>query len=480
MNSIKKYFQLEEKNTSFNKEIIGGIIIFLSMFYIIAVQGNMVGAQIAKQTGMVGAISGIMIVTALTAAISSIFMGVYAKHPIALASGMGVNAYVAFTLILGGMDWQAAMSAVFMSGLIFILISVTPARSRIMKAIPDDLKKAISIGVGLFLLFVALINGGIIFDSNNGVSGTPVGLGNFLDPFVLISLISIFSIIILWILKVEGAVLIGMGIALLSGLIFSYSGWNTNMLIPDESGFLESLPGYQNFELTNYGESFDAVGKIFGGSVSALWDKDIVTSKNGTWLNPQWYLAIFILFLNDFFDTTGTLFGVNENMKEQGVETDEETNRKVLIVDAVGTTVGSIFGATNVTSFAETNAGIVYGARTGIAPIIVGLLFLISIPIIPFLQPLLTSSVTCGAIVLVGIMMASQLRNLNYDDIVVLISSVFTIMFMILSYSIGIGIVMGLVTYILLSLITGKGKEIDWLLYVISPVLIFFLISNYI
>lgn len=469
MNSIKKYFQMEERQTTFRKEIIGGLIIFLAMFYIVAVQGNMVGSMISGDVN--GAVAGIMIITAITAAVSSICMGVYAKHPIALASGMGVNAYVAFTLIAGGMAWEAAMAAVLMSGLLFIVISVTPARMKIMNAIPDDLKKAISIGVGLFLMFVALIDGGVIFDGNNGVSGTPVGLGNFLDPFVVISLISIFTIIILWILNIEGAVLIGMGVALVCGLIFSYSGWNTSMMAPDGTGFGVSLPGYKNFSMADYGQSFAAVGEIFGKSVTALGNK-----VDDTWANPQWYLAIFVLFLNDFFDTTGTLFGVNSNIESQGMEISNETNKKVLMVDAIGTTVGSIFGATNVTSFAETNAGVVYGARTGIAPIVVGILFLISIPVIPFLQPLLTSSVTCGAVVLIGIMMASQLKDLNYEDKVVLTASVFTIIFMILSYSIGVGIVMGLLTYLILQLITGKGKEVDWILYVISPILLIFLI----
>ncbi len=463
MNSIKKYFEIEERGSNFKKEIIGGIIIFLAMFYIVAVQGYMVGDAIAKTGGPDNAVAGVMIVTAITAGLTSIFMGTYAKHPVALASGMGVNAYIAYSLIFGGMPWEAALSAVLMSGIIFIIISATPARGKIINAIPDDIKKAISIGVGLFLMFVALVNGGII---NPNPGGTPVELGKFIDPFVILSLISIFTIIILWILKVEGAVLIGMIVTLVLGLVFSYSGWKTDLTYADSF-----LPGYQGFAMGDYGASFVAVGELFGKSISSLWNK-----ADATWANPTWYLAIFILFINDFFDTTGTLMGVNQNLEVQGVVPEEKYMKRALIVDALGTTVGSVFGSTNVTSFAETNAGVVYGARTGLAPVVVGILFLATIPVIPFLQPLLTPSVTCGAIVLIGVMMASQLKGLNYDDPVVTTASIFTIMFMIFSYSIGTGIVMGLLTYVLLMVVTGKFKEVDWMLYVLSPILLIFLL----
>ncbi len=448
------FFGLHQRGTSIKTEIIAGTIIFMSMFYIVGVQMSMLGMATGINAGSFG------IVTALAAGLTSILMGLYANHPGSLAPGMGVNAFVAFTLILGGgMDYQAALSAVLISGLIFILISVTPIRGRIMNAIPSDLKKSISIGVGLFLLFVALTDGGVI-DSQPIEDGTPTLLGDLKDPFVLLSLFGITLTIILWVLEVPAGILIGMATTMVVGVLISLTGWESSN--PDQ--LLPTL----SFNSADYAEAFVGVGDLIGGAFIGLGKVD------HTWANPTWYMAIFTLFLMDFFDTTGTLFGLNSQMGD--FEVDEETNRRVLIVDAIGTAGGAVMGSTNITIFAESATGIQAGGRTGLTSITVGVLFLLSIPLIPLLQPLMTYSVTAGPVFLIGIAMASNLKDFNTEDKVILSSSITTIMFMILGYSIGLGIVMGLLLYIILMVVTGRWTELDIALIATSPLFVAFLV----
>ncbi len=461
------FFGLHQKGSNLKTEILAGCIIFMSMFYIVPVQGAIIG-WVLVDTGQADptAVATIGIITAFTAGIMSILMGVYGRHPAALASGMGVNAFVAYTLMYGGMPYGAALSAVLISGIIFIIVSVTPVRQKILNAVPDDIKKAISIGVGLFLMFVALSNGGVIANMGSNPSlGTATGLGPLNDPVVILSIIAIFITIILWLYDIPGAVLIAMGVTAAIGIGFTLVGWEASIV--DTNGNPIVLPSL-NMDWSMYGASFKGIGDYAGQSIIGLGD------VQNTWASPTWYMAIFVLFLNDFFDTTGTLFGLNSAMEE--IEVDEATNKRVLIVDAIGTTFGSVSGTTNITIFAESASGVNAGGRTGITSITTGVLFLLSIPIIPILTPIFTPSVTTGAIVLVGIMMASQLKDINVEDRVFLTSSVFTIMFMILGYSIGLGIVVGLLTFIVLMLVTGRVKEVDWVLLATSPLFLAFLV----
>ncbi len=461
----KDYFKIKERGSSFKKEIISGIIIFMAMFYIVPVQGGMIGGMLLDSDPT--AIATIGIITAITAGVMSIVMGMYANHPAALASGMGVNAFVAYTLLAGGMSYGAALSAVLISGAIFLIVSVTPVRSKILNSIPDDIKKAISIGVGLFLMFVALTNSGVITNAGaNPFLGTPTGLGPLNDPVVLLSLIGIFITILFWIFDVPAGVLLAMIATVIIGLLFTLINWDSNAI--DTSGSSILLPSL-DMDWSSYGQSFVGIGNYIGQSFIGLGNVD------ETWASPTWYMAIFVLFLNDFFDTAGTLFGLNNSMENENVVISDETNKKVLIVDAVGTTFGSISGTTNITIFAESASGVGYGGRTGVTSITTGVLFLLSVPIIPLLTPLFTPSVTAGAIVLVGILMASQLKTINVEDKVYLVSSIFTIMFMILGYSIGTGIVIGLLTFIILMIATGRIKELDWMLIASSPLFVAFL-----
>ncbi len=455
------YFGLHQRNTNVKREMMAGLVIFMSMFYIVAVQMAFFGGTDGISAGTFG------IITALSAGLISILMGVWANHPAALAPGMGVNAFVAFTLLIGTdpISLEAALSAVLISGLLFILISVTPVRGKIMDSIPEDLRKAIAIGVGLFLMFVALTDGEVIMNfSDDPFLGTPTALGPLNDPFVLLSVFGIVLTLVLYVLEVPAGVLIAMGVTAAVGVVIGWTGWEVTVT---SSGAPLSLPQL-TFDGSEYAKSFTDLPQLVGAAFTGLG------KASETWANPTWYMAIFTLFLMDFFDTAGTIFGLNSAMED--VEISEQTTRRVLIVDAIGTTTGAVLGTTNVTTFAESATGIQAGGRTGLTSITTGALFLLSIPIIPLLAPLFTYSVTAGPVVLIGIAMASNFKGFNTEDKVVLTSSIMLIMFMILGYSIGLGIVVGLLVYILLMTITGRFSEMDWALVATSPLFLAFLI----
>lgn len=460
LKSLDGFFEVGKRKSNFKKEVFGGIIVFLSMAYIIFVQAAIlsdgIGIWNANNPGQefIIPVSTIMIITALTAGVSSIFMGVYAKYPVSLASGMGLNAFVAYSLIpvIGP---EAAFTAIFISGLIFIIVSVTGLRKRILNAIPNDIKVAISVGVGFFIVYVALANTGIIVQGN----GTPTALGDFSDPAVLLAIFGIVFTLILFILNITNAAIYGIFATVALGLIFNVSGL---------TGTATPMPSF-NFDSLNYSESFGSLGELvfipFKGMSSA-----------STWTSPEFYLAIFILFLTDFFDTAGTLFSINESSNLEDNESYEKSMNKALKVDATSTMFCSMFGATNVTSYVESNVAISQGSRTGITPIVCGILFLLTIPIIPLLEGLVTSATTAGSLFIVGILMCKNIKRINFDDGSILATTFTIIIFTLLSYSIGTGVVLGLLVYIITMIFTNRYKELDSFLYIISPFLLLFLI----
>ncbi len=453
---IDKNFEISKRNSNFRNEIMGGFIVFISMVYIIFVQATILqeGISIWNSSNPENQFNisseSIMIITALTAAVSSIIMGVYAKYPVSLASGMGLNAFVAYSLIPIIGPWGSFL-AIFISGIIFLIVSFTGLRKRILQSIPDDIKTAIAVGVGFFIVYVALANSGIIVQG----SGVPTEIGDFLDPSVIIAIIGITITLILFILGYKSASILGIVGAVAFGLIFNYSGLTSSSALPEF-----------NFNHINYSETFNDVGEFIGIPFLHFTDKEI-------WIQPEFYLGIFILFLTDFFDTSGTLFSINETIGEEGYEKNID---RALKVDAMSTTICSIFGATNVTSYVESSSGISAGAKTGFAPIVTGVLFLFMIPIIPLFGGLITSSTTAGALFIVGILMFRNISKINLKDVSVTIATFVIIIFTLLTYSIGTGIVFGLLFYILAMLCERRYKEIDVFLYGLIPILLLFII----
>lgn len=437
MERIKKFFKIEERGSSIRIELIGGLTTFLTMAYILFVNP-------AIMSGYGGiAIDGgaIFLATALTAGLATMAMGIFAKLPIALAPGMGLNAFFAFTIVLGmGYSWEEGLAAVLISGILYLVISVTGLRAKVVAAIPQSLKYAIGSGIGFFIAYIGLVNVGIIVQGN----GTPTSLGDLSNPVALLALFGIVITLILLAVKVRAAVFFGLVTTAVVGLIFGLFGVANMPALPTFGGGLPSLA--------------PTFGKAFTGIVGLL-------STAGGWF------AIFAFLFVDFFDTSGTLMAVTGQM--ENITEDDIQNANV--VDSSATIVGAVLGTSTTTSYIESLSGIGAGARTGLASVFTGLLFILSIFLAPLLS-LVTAGVTAAAMVIVGTMMAASIGKIEWDKWPIAIASFMTILVMILTYSISDGIGFGFLTYILVMLFSKRGREVSPLLYGVGIFFIAYLV----
>ncbi len=423
MKALDSFFHLKEHGTTVKTEIIAGVTTFLAMAYILGVN-----PAILSGTGM--DIESVFTATALSAGIASILMGVLANYPVALAAGMGVNALFAYTVCGAmGYSWQAALAAVFVSGIIFVIISVTGIRKIIIDAIPVQLKLAIGAGIGFFVAFVGLKNAAIIVASE----GTLVGLGDFTNPAVLLSLFGILVTVFCVVKKVPAAVFVGMVITAVVGLFLGMAGFEEMPVF----GGLFSI----DFKLNAAGAFMDGFGELFANPFNAI-------------------VVLFSFLFVDFFDTAGTLVAIGTECGLVNEKGELEGAEKALLADSVGTVVGAALGTSTVTSFVESSSGVAVGGRTGLSAVTTGVLFLLSMLISPLVLGLITYSVTAPALVVVGIMMAKQLKGIDWDNMVFATSAFITIIFMILTYSISNGIAFGFITYAVAMVSAGKAKEV--------------------
>ena len=442
---LNKLFKLDENKTDFKTELLAGITTFLAMSYILGVNPGML-----SQTGM--SLEGVFIATALASGIACIIMGLISNYPVGLAPGMGLNAIFTYTIVLDmGLSWHAALAAVFLSSVIFLIISIVGLREIILNEIPIDLKLAIGSGIGFFLAFLGFTNSGIIISNPS----TILTLGNIASPPVLLALIGIVITLILHIQKVPVAVFLGLIVTSIIGIIFSFVGFTS----PDT--LLPSIP-------TQW-VSFNLNFSVFGGFLSGFGElfKSI----------PTLVLIIFSLLFVTFFDTTGTIIPIAKEcgyVKEDG--TTEGIN-KAFIGDAIGGIVGAIFGSSTVTAYVESATGIGLGGRTGMTSIITGILFLFSVFLAPTILSLFTASVTSAALVLVGILMFIQVKDINLNNPAIVASVFITIIMMLLTYSISLGIAFGFIIYTIGVVAQGKYKELNpfvWILFVIFLIYLFF------
>ena len=414
---FEKLFKLKEKGTTVKTEVIAGVTTFLAMAYILAVNPTML-----KEAGL--SYDGVFLATALSAGIATLIMGLLANYPVALAPGMGVNALFTYTIVLTmGYSPEAALAAVVVSGLIFLIISVTGIRKAIINAIPHQLKLSIGAGIGFFIAFIGFKNAGIIVGSDS----TFVALGDLTNPVVLLALFGILITIILMAKKVPAAVFYGLVITAVVGIIFGLFG-------------VEGMPKMPSA---------------------------IVFS------HPDCVVALFSLLFVDFFDTAGTLISVanKTNLVDQNGEL--ENIEQALVADSVGTVIGGILGTSTVTSFVESTAGVEAGGRTGLTACVTAVLFLLSIFFAPVLS-VVTSAVTAPALVAVGISMASQLGGIDWDDIIYASSGFITVIIMVLTYSISDGIAFGFIVYGLTSVVAGKGKDIKPIVWILILVFVLY------
>lgn len=420
---MEKLFKLNEHGTNVRKEVIAGITTFLTMAYILAVNPSMLA-----ETGM--SAGGVFTATVVASAIATLVMAFLANLPVALAPGMGLNAFFTYTIVLGmGVSWQVALTAVLLEGLLFIVLSFFNVREAIINAIPSNLKKAVAVGIGLFIALIGLANTNLVVSD----AGTIIGLGA-LEGAALLAVIGLVITIILYALKVPGSILIGIIITTLIGIPMGVTNIPHNFKILS----LPEKPIFMQFDFSS-----------------------VLTLK---------FFTIFFTFLFvDIFDTVGTLVGVTT----QAGLTDKDGNipkvKQALLADAVGTVAGAALGTSTVTSYVESTAGVAAGGRTGLTSVVTAGLFLLALFFSPLFL-LVPSAATAPALIFVGFLMMKSVVGINFEDPAEGIPAFICIIVMPFAYSIAEGIVWGLIAYVLLKAVTGKFKDISimsWVLFVI-------------
>lgn len=434
---FEKLFKLSSKGTTVKVELLAGLTTFLTMAYILAVNPGLLSSEFGA--GM--PFQSVFLATALSSALASIIMGLYANYPIALAPGMGVNAFFSFTAVnmLGG-SWQAGLAAVFVSGILFLIISMTGIRKMVINAIPKNLKLAIGAGIGFFIAFIGLQNAGIVV--NNDV--VLVGLGDLTAPTVLLAVFGILVTFALLARKVSAGVFYGLVITAVVGVIAGLAGVEGMPALPT------AIVSF-NFDMPTIGAFAGGFGELFA--------------------SPSAILIIFTFLFIDFFDTAGTLVAVagKTNLIDENGEL--ENVDKALMSDAIGTVAGAILGTSTVTSYIESAAGVGVGGRTGLTAVTTGVLFILSIVFFPVLA-VINGTVTAPALVVVGVLMAQQLGNIDWEDFVAATSGFVAIITMILAYSIADGIATGFITYGVVMIASGKAKEVKPVIWVLIAVFI--------
>ena len=439
---LDNFFKFKENGTDFKTEIIAGITTFLAMAYILGVN-----PVILADGGMPAA--GVLFATAVASGIACIIMGLVAKYPVGLAPGMGLNALFTYTIILTmGNTWETALAAVFISSIIFLIITISGLREAILNIIPLDLKLGIGAAIGFFLAFLGLKGAGIIVADPS----TYLAMGNLLAAPALLALIGIIITLILYVREVPAAVFIGLIVTAIIGVIFTALGYGAgDMLMPSvPSEFITT-----SFDLSLFAGFTRGFGQLFTNI-------------------PNLIMMLFSLVFVTFFDTTGTLMALGRQcgfIDEQGQAVGIEN---AFLADAVGGIIGAIFGTSTVTAYVESATGIGLGGKTGLTAIVTGILFILSIFFTPLILALFTSPVTCAALVIVGILMVVQLKEVQWDSLVVAASVFMTIIMMLLTYSISLGIAWGFVVYAVASLAAQKEK-LSWGMWILVIVFIIYL-----
>ena len=453
---LEKVFKLSENKTDAKTEILAGITTFMTMAYILAVNPSILSA-----TGMDS--GAVFTATALAAFIGTLLMAIFANYPFALAPGMGLNAYFAYTVVLGmGYSWEYALTAVFAEGIVFILLSATNVREAIFNAIPQNLKAAVSVGIGLFIAFIGLQNAKIVIggstllqlfsvDKYNEVNGVSASF-NDVGITVLLAIIGIIVTGILVVKNIKGNILWGILITWLLGIICQFTG----LYVPNaDLGFYSLLPDFSN------GLSIPSLSPIF-----CKLDFSGIFSLN-------FIVILFAFLFVDLFDTIGTLIGVSAKADMLDENGKLPRIKGALMADAVATTVGAVIGTSTTTTFVESASGVSEGGRTGLTSVTTAILFGLSL----FLSPIflaIPSFATAPALIIVGLYMLTNVMNIDFSDMSEAIPCYICIIAMPFFYSISEGISMGIIAYVAFNLITGKAKEkkVSVLMYVLAVLFI--------
>ncbi|MDY3130231.1 MAG: NCS2 family permease [Treponema sp.] len=423
---MEKLFKLKERGTTVSKEIIAGITTFLAMAYILAVNPGMLG-----ETGM--GFGPVFTATAIASAIATLVMAFWANLPVALAPGMGLNAFFTYTVCFGmGCSWQLALTAVFVEGIIFIILSLFGIREKIINAIPSGMKKAVAVGIGLFIALIGLANAGIVASD----TGTIIGFVNFnmSSKTAIVAMLGLVITIVLYLLKVPGAILLAIIATTIIGIPFGVT------TIPDnwKPFSLPAAPLFCKFEWASV-------------------------------LSVKFFVIMFTFLFTDLFDTIGTLMGVTQQANLVDKDGNIPNAKAALMSDSIGTVVGACLGTSTVTSFVESSSGVAAGGRTGLTSVTTGVLFLLALFMTPIFA-LIPSAATAPALIFVGFLMLQQVVDIDFKDPTEGIPAFITIMVMPFSYSISKGIAFGMIAYVIAKCAGKKVKDIPvatWILAVI-------------
>lgn len=422
---LQKILGFSKETMTIKKELMGGLTTFLTMAYILAVNPDILG-----NTGMDK--GAVFTATVISAIVGTLVMAIYAKMPFVLAPGMGLNAFFAFTIVLTmGYSWQFALTAVFLEGLIFILLTLTGLRQKIVDSMPLMLRRSISPGIGLFIAFIGLKNAGIVASSD----ATFVTLGDLHSPSVLLACMGIIISAVLLVRKVTGALLIGILATTVVGIPIGVTHFTSVVSTPPSIA-----PVLCQFE----------------------W---------GSILSVDMLICVLTFLFIDMFDTIGTLIGVSNRAGMVDKDGNIPGLKKAFMADAIGTTLGAVLGTSTVTTYVESASGVNVGGRSGLTSLTAAVCFALSL----FLAPLflsIPSEATAPALVLVGVMMMSDIRQVDFEDYLVAIPCFVCIAFMPLTYSISDGILMGMITYVFLHVLSGKWKQVNIGSYILAVLFI--------
>jgi AGZA family xanthine/uracil permease-like MFS transporter len=432
-NFLEHFFKLKEKGTNLKTEFIAGLTTFAAMSYVLVVNPSILSAG-----GM--PIEGLITVTAIAACLGTLLMAYMTNYPIAMAPGMGLNAFFAFTICLTReIPWDAALGIVFWNGILFLLLSVTGVRTKIAEAIPAALKIGVQCGIGLFIAFIGLKNAGLVVDN----PATFVSIGDLSEPATLLALAGIILTIVLVIRKVTGAILISVVVLSLIG------------------AFIPVGDGYLTQHTTQFIGLPDSISSTF-------FAMDIMYPIEN--LAETWDLIFALLFVN-MFDTIGTLIGVSRRAKLLDKQGKLPKMGKAMTADAVASVMGAAIGTSPVTSYVESAAGVSAGGRTGLTSVFVALCFMLALFLTPLMKviPLMA---TTPALIMVGILMMDSFRQLDFDDLTSLATATVALLAMPLTFSISEGIALGFITYVGIMLGTGRYKQVTLITYIMAAVFV--------
>ena len=440
MDFIEKCFKLKENKATFKTELMAGLTTFMTMAYILVVNPS-----ILSTTGMDA--GALLTATCIASALGTFFMAFFANYPFVLAPGMGLNAYFAFTICAQkGYSWHVALAAVFIEGIIFIILSAINVREAIFNAIPANMKKAVSVGIGMYIAFIGLQNAGVVINN----ASTCVSLGDVKTVPVALALIGTIITLVLVIRKVKGALLVGILITWILGIICQLAGV---YVVDVEAGVYSLIP-------TGLISAPPSIAPIAGKlSFSGISIFDFI-------------VVIFAFLFVDLFDTLGTLIGVSTKAGFLDKEGKLPRIKGALFADALATTVGAVLGTSTVTTFVESASGVSDGGRSGLTALTAGVLFLVALLFSPILTTI-PSFATTPALVVVGLMMVENVRDIDFSDYTEGFPAFMTILMMVVCYSISEGLVFGVISYVLLKLFGGKKNELNPVIVIIA--ILFFL-----